>query len=59
LTQWEGSVTRCSGVMTLAGGEAVPRREREEITSVEMTQILLDRKMNKIHVVDSASINGW
>jgi hypothetical protein len=25
LAQWEGSVTRCSGVMTSVGGEATPR----------------------------------
>jgi hypothetical protein len=34
------------------GGEAAPRREREEIMPVELTRILLGQKIKKIHAVD-------
>jgi hypothetical protein len=33
--------------------------EREETTSIGLTQILLSGKMIKIHTVDSAAINIW
>jgi hypothetical protein len=35
------------------------RGEREETTSVGVTRILLGQKIKKIHVVDSATTNGW
>jgi hypothetical protein len=57
LVQQKGSVTRRGGVMTLARGEAAPGRKKEETTLVGLTRILLDQKMKKIHMIDSAGIN--
>jgi hypothetical protein len=42
----------------LIGGEGVPGEEREGTMPIELTQILLDQKIKKIHAVDSVAING-
>jgi hypothetical protein len=49
-------VTRHDNVTMLAGEEAAPGGEREETTSVGLTQI--EPKMIKIHAANSAAING-
>jgi hypothetical protein len=40
-----------------AEGEATPKGRRELTMLVGLTQILLDRKINKIHTIDSAGTN--
>jgi hypothetical protein len=50
-------VARCGGVTMPAEGEATPKGRREETMLVGLTQILLDRKINKIHTIDSAGTN--
>jgi hypothetical protein len=50
-------VTRRSGMGTSAAGEVALGRRKGGDTSVGLTQILLDQKMKKIHVVDSSTIN--
>jgi hypothetical protein len=47
LAEWEGSVTRCSGVTTSGGGEVTPRRGSEETMPVGPTRILLGQKWIK------------
>jgi hypothetical protein len=46
-----------SGTATSAGGEAALREKREDMILVELTQILLGRKMIKINCVNLAVIN--
>jgi hypothetical protein len=53
----KGSVTRRDGVTTSIGGEAEPGKKKGGETLVELTQILLDWKMKKIHMVDLAATN--
>jgi hypothetical protein len=52
--QWKGSMAQCDSVMTSTEGEATPRREKRGNV---LTRILLNKKIKKIHVVDSADIN--
>jgi hypothetical protein len=51
-------VTLHGSVTTLVRGEATRGGEREETINIGLTRILLDRKIKKIHVVNSASTNG-
>jgi hypothetical protein len=44
--------------MTSTGGRRHQGGEREEATTVGLTQILLNKKIKKIHVVDLAVTNG-
>jgi hypothetical protein len=53
LAPWEGSVTQCSGMVTSTGGEVASGRGK----GVD-NMILTGPKIKKIHVVDSAVING-
>jgi hypothetical protein len=53
--QWKGSMAQCDSVMTSTEGEATPRREKRG--NNVLTRILLNKKIKKIHVVDSADIN--
>jgi hypothetical protein len=48
---------QCSVVTTSVGGDVTPVRGKEETMTVDLTRILLDRKIKKIHVVDSAASN--
>jgi hypothetical protein len=41
---WKGSVTRHDGIAMSARGEAAPRGEKEETTSIGLTGILLEQK---------------
>jgi hypothetical protein len=52
-------VTRCGGVATSIGGDVAPGMGKEGDDAVGLTQILLGRKMKKIHAVDSTAINEW
>jgi hypothetical protein len=51
-------VARCGVVMTSARGEAAPRRGKvgDDISWADAN--LTRPKMNKIHMIDPASING-
>jgi hypothetical protein len=51
--------TQHGGMMTSAGGEAAPRREKggDDITWV-YTNLTRPKNEKKIHTVDSVSING-
>jgi hypothetical protein len=51
-------VTHRDRVTMSVGGEATLGREREETMPVELTRILLGRKMKKLHAIDSAATNG-
>jgi hypothetical protein len=50
-------VTRLSGVMMSAGGEATPKKRGWDDASWADTN-LTGPKMKKIHAVDSVAING-
>jgi hypothetical protein len=50
-------MTQRSDVTTSTGGEAALGGEMKETMPVGLIQILLDRKMKKIHAVDSAGTN--
>jgi hypothetical protein len=58
LTQWEGSVTRRNGVMTLTGGETAPERRKggDEVSWDDANLTGLKNKKN--HVVHSTGTNG-
>jgi hypothetical protein len=52
-------VTRYDGVTTLAGGETTPEREKGVDDASWVDANLTVSKIKKIHVIDSASTNGW
>jgi hypothetical protein len=58
LAQWEGNVTRHAAWWRWPKERRHRGGEKEETMRVEMTWILLVRKMKKIHVIDSAATNG-
>jgi hypothetical protein len=58
LALWEESVIQRGGVATSIGGEAAPRREKEE-DDASWTNVNFTRPKNKkIHTVNSVATNG-
>jgi hypothetical protein len=50
---------QCDSVITSDGGDATPGGETEATMLVGLIRILLDLKMKKIHMIDSAGTNKW
>jgi hypothetical protein len=51
-------MTRCGGVAMSTGGEVAPGREKGGDDASWIDVNLIEPKMKKIHVIDSAASNG-
>jgi hypothetical protein len=59
LAQWEGSVTRCSGMTMSVGGEAaLGRGKGGDDANWADANFTSQKNEKKIHTIDLASTNG-